>query len=65
MSEHFAKRVEAAGSVEEQVRRAYRLALNREATEREVSALAGYATRHGMANACRVLFNGNEFIFVP
>jgi hypothetical protein len=64
MSEHFARRVEA-GSIEEQVRRAYRLALNREATEREASALAGYASRHGMANACRVLFNCNEFLFVP
>jgi hypothetical protein len=65
MSEHFAKRVKAAGLVEVQVRRAYRLALCREATEREVSALAGYASRHGTANACRLLFNCNEFLFVP
>jgi hypothetical protein len=65
MSEHFARRVEAAGSAEEQVRQAYQLALNREPTEREANALAGYASRHGMANACRVLFNCNEFLFVP
>jgi hypothetical protein len=65
MSEHFAKRVESAGPVEARVRQAYRLALNREAADREVSALAAYATRHGMANACRVLLNCNEFLFVP
>jgi hypothetical protein len=65
MSEHFARRVEAAGSVQDQVRQAYRLALNREPTAREANALAGYAARHGMANACRVLFNCNEFLFVP
>jgi hypothetical protein len=65
MSEHFAKRVASAGPVEEQVRQAYRLALGREPTARERSLLAGYASRHGMANACRVLLNCNEFLFVP
>jgi hypothetical protein len=65
MSEHFAQRVAAAGSVEEQVRQAYRLALGREPTERERARLAGYAGRHGMANACRLLLNCNEFLFVP
>ncbi|MCI0455785.1 MAG: PSD1 and planctomycete cytochrome C domain-containing protein [Gemmataceae bacterium] len=65
MSEHFARRVAPAGSVEEQVRRAYLLALGREPTEGERTRLAGYATRHGMANACRLLLNCNEFLFVP
>ena len=65
MSEHFAKRVEAAGSLEAQVRQAYRLALGRAPTKRECTRLAGYAGRHGMANACRLLLNCNEFLFVP
>jgi mono/diheme cytochrome c family protein len=65
MSEHFAERLAPAGCVEEQVRRAYLLALGREATSQETMALAGYARRHGMANACRLLFNCNEFLFVP
>ena len=64
MSEHLAKRVESVGTVDEQVRFAYRLALGREPTERERTVLAGFATRRGMANACRVLFNCNEFMFV-
>src|SRR5262249_10694800 len=65
MSQHFARRVEAAGLVEAQVRQAFLLALGREPTERERSLLAGYAARHGMANAGRVLLNCNEFLFVP
>jgi hypothetical protein len=65
MSEHFARRVSSAGPVEGQVRRAYLLALGREPTEGERARLAGYATRHGMANACRLLLNCNEFLFVP
>jgi hypothetical protein len=65
MSEHFARRVASTGSVEDQVRRAYCLALGREPTEPERQRLGGYASRHGMANACRLLFNCNEFLFVP
>jgi len=47
------------------VRLAYRLALGRDARPSEETALADYARRHGLANACRVLFNCNEFVFVP
>jgi hypothetical protein len=65
MSEHFARRVEASGPLEEQVRQAYRLALGREPSERERNRFAGYAERHGMANACRLLLNCNEFLFIP
>jgi mono/diheme cytochrome c family protein len=65
MSEHFAKRVASAGPVEEQVKLAYRLALTREPTAEETAPLAGYAGRHGTANACRLLLNCNEFLFVP
>jgi mono/diheme cytochrome c family protein len=65
MSEHFARRVAAAGPVEAQVRQAYLLALGREPTGHETAALAAYARRRGMANACRLLFNCNEFLFVP
>jgi hypothetical protein len=64
MSEHFAKRVAAARPAE-QVKLAYRLALGREPTEKENATLTSYASRHGMANACRLLFNCNEFMFAP
>jgi hypothetical protein len=65
MSEHFAKRVTAAGDTAAQARQAYRLALGREPRLHEEAALADYARRHGLANACRVLLNCNEFVFVP
>ena len=37
------------------------------ATYRSISnpdALAAYAQKHGLANACRVMLNSNEFLFV-
>ena len=39
-------------------------ALGRLPTPAEAAALAAHAARHGLAQACRVLFNTNEFIFV-
>jgi hypothetical protein len=63
--EHFAARVAGAGNTEAQVGEAYRLALGRPPTPKESTALAGYANKHGMANACRLLLNSNEFMFVP
>jgi hypothetical protein len=65
MSQHFAKRVADAGTLEDQVRQVYRLALGRDPTAREVEIVGAYASRHGMANACRMLLNCNEFLFVP
>jgi hypothetical protein len=65
MSEHFAKRVAAAGALGEQVRQAHRLALQRQPDDGELRLLLAYAQRHGMANLCRVLLNCNEFAFVP
>jgi Protein of unknown function (DUF1553)/Protein of unknown function (DUF1549)/Planctomycete cytochrome C len=65
MSEHFAQRVTPAGDERAQVRLAYRLALGRAPRPSEETALADYARRHGLANACRVLLNCNEFVFMP
>jgi hypothetical protein len=64
MSEHFAERVAGSGPVENRVRQAYLHALGREPTERETARMSAYARRHGMANACRLLLNCNEFLFV-
>jgi hypothetical protein len=64
-AEYFARRVErGSDTVEGQVEAAYRLALGRPPRADERAALAGYARKHGMANACRVLFNANEFVFI-
>ena len=64
-SEHAAVRIaKEAAEPSEQVRMLYRLAVGRPARDDEVHAMAEYAARHGMANACRMMFNCNEFIFV-
>jgi Protein of unknown function (DUF1553)/Protein of unknown function (DUF1549)/Planctomycete cytochrome C len=43
---------------------AYRRALGREPLGEERDALAAYAAKHGLAHACRLLWNTNEFVFV-
>jgi hypothetical protein len=57
MAKHLAER---AGSVEA----AFRMALAREPRADEKRALEEYAHRYGLANACRVILNLNEFVFV-
>jgi hypothetical protein len=47
-----------------QIETAYRLVFGRASTTLETEALAGYVHKHGLANACRLLFNTNEFIFI-
>ena len=52
--EHFAARVAGqGGDIPSQVEAAYLLALGRPPDRDEAEAIAAYATRHGMANACR------------
>lgn len=66
LSERFAERLaaEAGAEPDAQIRLAYRLALSRDPSNEETRRLAAYAARNGMANACRLLFNSNEFVFV-
>ena len=65
MARHFAARVEKLGTTEaERINAAFRLALAREPTAQERDRLAAYAKEHGLANACRVVLNLNEFVFV-
>lgn len=64
-AEHFASRLHSEMMDRPgQVARAYRLALGRAPSDRESKHLADYAEKHGMANACRLLLNCNEFLFV-
>jgi cytochrome c553 len=51
-------------STGEQVAQAFRIALCRSATPDELSAVTAYVEQHGLANACRLLVNTNEFMFV-
>jgi hypothetical protein len=60
-SEHLASRL--AGDPDP-VRAAYRLILQREPTPEESRRVSEYAARHGLPNACRILLNSNEFMFL-
>ncbi len=65
MASACAEQAEAAGgAIDEQVAAAFRRALSRDPTKPELSALTSYATDHGLANTCRVIYNLNEFVFV-
>ncbi|QEL14894.1 DUF1553 domain-containing protein [Limnoglobus roseus] len=65
MAKHFAARVEKVAMDDRgRVTAAFRLAIGREPTTAEADELAKYAADHGLANACRVILNLNEFVFV-
>jgi len=62
---YFADRVaEEAHTVPKQIQTSYQLALNRAPTKDELATLVPYAEDHGLAAACRLLLNSNEFIYV-
>jgi len=46
------------------VRLGVSLVTGRKATGEEVAGLSAYATEHGLANLCRVLFNLSEFTYL-
>jgi hypothetical protein len=63
--EHLAARIEReADGLESQVGRAFRLLCARAPSAAESALLVEHARRHGLASACRVLINSNEFLFV-
>ena len=64
-SEHFSTRVAAdAKSLDEQIAAACQLAFARTPDKMELKIMSDYATRHGLANLCRLLLNSNEFLFL-
>lgn len=64
-AEFFAGRVRAQEKTPaRQVDAAFRLAFGRSPAADERTAMTAYVERHGLANACRLLFNANEFLFV-
>ncbi len=65
MAGHFARRLEReTPDLPARVDRAFLLALGRPPTPDELAALVDHAARFGLANACRVIFNLSEFVFV-
>jgi mono/diheme cytochrome c family protein len=64
-SEHTAARLEAtAATMPERIGLLFRLVLLRDPTSDESRKWESYAVLHGLANACRMMFNTNEFVFV-
>jgi hypothetical protein len=64
-AEYFAARLEAATPDRgRQVDLAYQLAFGREPTGDERRLVVEYASKNSLANACRVILNSNEFLFV-
>ena len=63
--EHLAARIEhETRGLGPQIERAFRLLCARAPTPAESALLTEHAHRHGLANACRVIVNSNEFLFV-
>lgn len=65
-AEHLATRItdRAPKNVSTQCGAAFRLILQRPATKQELSGFVPYAKAHGLANACHLLLNSNEFLFL-
>jgi len=64
-SEHLAQKLAKDESDRSaQISELYALLLSRPPTADESRAVTHYASKHGLANACRLLLNSNEFMFV-
>jgi hypothetical protein len=65
MAKRFAERIAPLGDDNPaRLSAAWKLAFARSPTEEELVPLVDYADRYGLANACRVIFNMNEFVFI-
>ena len=64
-SQELARRLEQhSGDTRARIVTAFRLTLARAPDQSELDALTDYADKHGLAHACRLLYNTNEFVFV-
>ncbi|HTA28875.1 MAG TPA: DUF1553 domain-containing protein, partial [Candidatus Cybelea sp.] len=65
MSRHFATRLEqTGGGLDSEINLGFELAFGRAPLTGERKDLVVYAQQYGLANACRVILNLNEFVFV-
>ena len=64
-AEHIAARcTQEAATPETQVAAAFRLLLQRAPRPAEAAAFAAGVRKHGLANACHILINTNEFLYL-
>src|SRR5690606_6779120 len=66
LAEKLAARLEKAATddLEAQVKLLFELAIGRAPGAEEVALVAEYASLHGLAIACRFVFNWDEFLYV-
>jgi mono/diheme cytochrome c family protein len=64
MSRHAAERLRRNDDIHGQIVDLFRLALSRPPASDELAVLSDHALHYGLENACRVMFNLNEFVFV-
>jgi hypothetical protein len=63
--EHMADRIENEHADREaQVRSLFERAYSRPPSQKESNSVAAYTGKHGLASACRIIVNSNEFMFV-
>jgi Protein of unknown function (DUF1553)/Protein of unknown function (DUF1549)/Planctomycete cytochrome C len=62
--EHIAARLDKEAGDKAQVVRAFRLLLEREPRPEELARFTAYTRRHGLANACQIIVNSNEFLYI-
>jgi hypothetical protein len=63
--EHIAARLAAKGAgTETQAESAFQLILLRGTRGQERAKFGTYVRRHGLANACQLLLNSNEFLYL-
>jgi hypothetical protein len=64
-AEHFARRLrDISPDLHMQTDAAFRYVFGRLPTQEEREPVAAYAEKHGLHNACRLLFNATEFVFI-
>ena len=63
----FANRVKRAvgDQAADQVKRVWQLALHRDPSAEELAESSSLVAEHGLPTLCRVVFNSNEFLFLP
>ncbi|QDS89375.1 Planctomycete cytochrome C [Rosistilla ulvae] len=66
-SEALAARAAAdvGGDVRDQIRHLYRLTLGRDPERDELDSAEALVGQHGLPTLCRVIYNANEFLFMP
>lgn len=56
---------EAGSDLDDQIRHVFALADGRPPSDRELAACRSTAAQFGLAAVCRVVYNSNEFLFIP